>query len=119
MKAQACEILAWTCQCPQADPVSEPHSAAATEIGRRIRAARQQRGLSLEDLGALADVAWTNVGKIERGVVSPTVETVVRLASAIELDPGELVTGITADMYGARSHRYTARDFLAERDRRG
>lgn len=90
-------------------------SAAAQEIGRRIREARHALGISLEDLGELAEVNWTSIGKIERGVSSPTVESLIRIASALEIDPGRFVAGITAESYGASRHQLTARDFLRAR----
>lgn len=91
------------------------HSVAAAEIGRRVRAARHVLGISLEDLGDLSEVNWTTIGKIERGASSPTVETLVRLASALEIDPGSLVTDLTADDYGYRTHQVTARDLINAR----
>lgn len=91
------------------------HSAAATEIGRRIRAARQELGVSLEDLGELSEINWTTIGKIERGVSSPTVESLVRIATALEIDAGALLSGITSDDYGSRLHQLTARDFIRAR----
>lgn len=91
------------------------HSAAAAEIGSRIRAARLELGISQEDLGELSEVNWTSIGKIERGVSSPAVETLIRLATALEVDPGAFITGITADEYGTRAHRFTAKDFLRAR----
>lgn len=94
------------------------HSAAAREIGRRLRDARNRRGVSLEDLGHLSDVNWTTIGKIERGASSPTVETLVRVASALQIDAGALISGISADEYGNRTHPYTALDFIEERSRR-
>lgn len=91
------------------------HSSAAAEIGRRIRAARHELGISLEDLGELAEVNWTTIGKIERGVSSPTVESLIRIATALDIDPGALLTGLTADHYGRRLHQLTARDFINAR----
>jgi len=91
------------------------HSAAAAEIGRRIRLARHALGISLEDLGELAEVNWTTIGKIERGASSPTVESLIRIATALEVDPGALVTGIDADQYGGRAHQLTARDLIRAR----
>lgn len=95
------------------------HSDAARLLGDRVREARRERGLTLEDLGALAEIHWTNVGKIERAQIHPNVETLVRLATALDLDPGELVRGMTADLYPGRSHRLTAADLIAERRRLG
>ena len=87
------------------------------EIGSRVRAARQEREISLEDLGHLSDVNWTTIGKIERGVSSPTVESLVRIAGALEIDPGTLISGITPEAYGERTHQLTAREFVNARSR--
>ncbi|MFV0435665.1 MAG: helix-turn-helix domain-containing protein [Leucobacter sp.] len=94
------------------------HSDAAVKIGQRVRSVRQHLGISLEDLGELSEISWTSIGKIERGVSSPTVETLVRLATALEVDPANFITGINADDYGGRAHRYSAREFITERDAR-
>lgn len=91
------------------------HSAAAAAIGRRIRAARQELGVSLEDLGELSEVNWTTIGKIERGASSPTVESLIRIATALEIDPGILLSGLTSDDYGRRTHQLTARDLIRAR----
>lgn len=95
--------------------VPQVHSKAAVEIGRRVRAVRQQLGISLEDLGELSEISWTSIGKIERGVSSPNAETLVRLASALEVDPGGFLSGIVAEDYGRRVHQLTARDLINAR----
>ncbi|QZY50689.1 helix-turn-helix domain-containing protein [Leucobacter tenebrionis] len=95
------------------------HSEAALKIGRRIREIRQRLGISLEDLGELSEISWTSIGKIERGVSSPTAETLVRLATALEVDPGTFLSGITADDYGRRSHQLSARDLIRARTEQG
>jgi transcriptional regulator with XRE-family HTH domain len=91
------------------------HSEAATILGERLRAARNERQLTLEDLGVLAGMHWTNIGKIERGQVHPSVETLVRLSTALDLAPAPFITGLNADMYPGRAHKLTARDLLAAR----
>jgi transcriptional regulator with XRE-family HTH domain len=108
-------ILAFSFSAQHACSVPKFHSAAAAEIGGRIRAARQELGISLEDLGELSEINWTTIGKIERGASSPTVETLVRIATALEVDAGALLSGVTADDYGRRTHRLTAREFIRAR----
>lgn len=95
--------------------VPKTHSAAAAEIGRRVREARQSLGISLEDLGELSEIGWTSIGRIERGVSSPNAETLVRLATALEIDPGQFLSGITASDYGIRAHQITVRDLIKAR----
>ncbi|QIM15392.1 helix-turn-helix transcriptional regulator [Leucobacter insecticola] len=92
------------------------HSAAAIEIGRRIRDVRLQLGISLEDLGELAEIGATSIGRIERGVSSPAVETIIRIAAALEVEPGQFLSGISPDDYGAREHKFTVRDLIKGRD---
>ncbi|WP_336659818.1 helix-turn-helix domain-containing protein [Leucobacter sp. USHLN153] len=91
------------------------HSDAAVKIGRRLREVRQQLGISLEDLGELSQISWASIGRIERGVSSPTVETLVRIATALDVDPGAFLSDLTADDYGVRAHQVTARDLIRAR----
>lgn len=101
--------------CEHASGVSRIHSAAAVKIGRRIRDVRTHLGISLEDLGQLSEVSWTTIGKIERGASSPNAETLVRLATALEVDPGDFLRDLTSDDYGNRLHQVTARDLIRAR----
>ncbi|RGE19157.1 helix-turn-helix domain-containing protein [Leucobacter sp. wl10] len=95
------------------------HSAAALKIGQRVRAVRQRLGISLEDLGELSEISWTSIGKIERGASSPTAETLIRLATALEVDPGSFISGLTSDDYGRRLHQLSARDLIRARAEQG
>ncbi|MDI2097567.1 hypothetical protein [Ruicaihuangia caeni] len=44
--------------------------------------------------------------------------TIVRIAAALEIDPGELVRGIGVDSLPERRHQLTASELLRERERR-
>jgi transcriptional regulator with XRE-family HTH domain len=57
--------------------------ATPTVLGARIRAARTQRSLSLGDLASAAQVSRSLISQIERGIATPSIETLRRLASAI------------------------------------
>jgi transcriptional regulator with XRE-family HTH domain len=48
-----------------------------------LRDLRLKRGLTLEALGYLGDVDQSTVSRIERGLIEPTPETVVKLARAL------------------------------------
>lgn len=66
--------------------------AYAVELGRRLRAKREQLGWSLEKLGYRSRVHWTYVGQIERGAsANPTLLILLRLAYAMGIDLAELV----------------------------
>ena len=67
---------------PVADDL-ELGEATPTVLGARIRSARTQRGLSLGDLAGAAQVSRSLVSQIERGIATPSLETLRRLASAL------------------------------------
>ena len=60
--------------------------------GRIVRRLRRQRGLSQEVLSGLADISRSHLAEIEAGRVRPTVETLWRLAEALELPLSALFT---------------------------
>jgi len=52
-------------------------------IGRRVRTARREAGVTQEDLAARTDRSTEAVSNIERGVSLPTLDTLERLAEAL------------------------------------
>jgi transcriptional regulator with XRE-family HTH domain len=56
-----------------------------------LRELRKERGLTLEAVGYLADLDLATVSRIERGLVQPRRETVVRLARALRVSVGRMV----------------------------
>jgi len=58
---------------------------AAARIARRIRLERDARDWSLADLAARSGVSKAAISKIERGEISPSAVTLVRLAGAFDL----------------------------------
>ena len=99
--------------------MAEPHSEASRIVGERIRATRQQLGLSQEDVAEMSEMHVTNVGKIERGQTNPSLSTLVALAGALNADPGLWVEGLTAAMIPGRTHQITAAELIRERKLRG
>lgn len=55
----------------------------APDVGLRLRAFRQERGLSLRALAELCDLSPNTISLIERGTSSPSVSTLQRLATAL------------------------------------
>ena len=96
----------------------EPRFEAARILGDRVRKVRTHLGLSQETVGDLADMHWTNIGKIERGQANPSFSTLIRLAGVLNVDPAVLVEGITPDQLGEHEHPLSARDLIEERKRR-
>jgi transcriptional regulator with XRE-family HTH domain len=58
----------------------------------RLRALRLERGLSQEALADLAQLDRTYVSSCETGRRNVTLRTIYRLAEALEVDPGVLVS---------------------------
>ena len=60
-------------------------------FGNHVRALRKARGLSQEQLGERANVNGKYLGELERGIGNPSLEVLVRLADALEIDLSTLV----------------------------
>ena len=58
-------------------------------IGRRIKAARERKGLTQEELAEEVDLSPMHVSVIERGVKLPKLETLINIAN---------VLGVSADV---------------------
>jgi transcriptional regulator with XRE-family HTH domain len=54
-------------------------------VGRKIRKLREERGLTLVDLGRKAGVSYTHISEIERGNTCPSLKTIDKLANVLEL----------------------------------
>src|SRR5205823_3055121 len=60
-------------------------NGAGGALGTRIRAARMRRELSVAELAASAGVSKSLISQIERGIAAPSIDTVRRLASALQV----------------------------------
>jgi transcriptional regulator with XRE-family HTH domain len=59
-------------------------------IAANVRRVRRQRGLTQETLAERADLGPAFVQKVERGVTNLSVETLVALATALDVKPQDL-----------------------------
>jgi transcriptional regulator with XRE-family HTH domain len=55
-----------------------------SELGRRIRQARVEKALTLKEVEGRSGVSATHISQIERGITSPTVNALERIARALE-----------------------------------
>ena len=53
--------------------------------------ARSQKGLTQEQLAVAAGTSFTTVNRLEGGKIEPTLATINKLASALEIDADELL----------------------------
>jgi transcriptional regulator with XRE-family HTH domain len=65
----------------------------AAEFGKRLRAAREERGLSQRDLAERLHTGASQVSRYENGTQLPNVETLMALAGILHMDVSELLLG--------------------------
>ena len=70
----------------------------STKIGLKIVLERTKRRLSQEKLAELSDLSKNSLGAIERGTSSPSIDTLDRIASALEMELSELVKVKSVDL---------------------
>lgn len=63
-------------------------------IGQIIQTYRENRGISQEVLSGLAGLDRTHYSKIERGLRTPTLDTLFKIAHALSIPPHEMVETI-------------------------
>lgn len=63
-------------------------------IGLKVRTARQREKLTQEELGARIGRTPESISNIERGLQSPSIETLVELGQALGIPASELLEGI-------------------------
>jgi len=66
----------------------------AVRFGRNLFRCRRRAALSQEELGALASLHRTEIGMLEHGTRLARVDTLMKLAGALSIDPAELLEGI-------------------------
>lgn len=65
-------------------------SELTKSVGQRIRNYRLQRGLSQEKLAELSGCHPTYIGQLERGEKNATLDSIARIASALQISLSEL-----------------------------
>ena len=69
-------------------------SQALREFGSRVRDRRREKGLSQEGVAERSGLHRTYIGSVERGERNISLANILVLAEALEVDAGELVTGL-------------------------
>ncbi len=60
-------------------------------VGMVLRQLREKKGMTQEQLSGLATLDRTHYSKIERGLRCPTIDTVFKIAFALDMKPHELI----------------------------
>lgn len=74
------------------ETTEKPKDDADIRVGRRVRALRLERNLSLAELAAKAGVSIGALSQIERGLSSLRVKVIWPLAAALDIEPSALIT---------------------------
>lgn len=57
-----------------------------SRFGARLRQVRLEKGLTQEELAAQSGIEFSQIGRIERGVINTSLSTVFVLAKTLEVD---------------------------------
>ena len=67
-------------------------------LGQSIRALRKEKKLSQEVLSGLAGIARTHLTMIENGTIHANIETIWKIAIALDLRPSELFAYVESNL---------------------
>ncbi|HEX2902866.1 MAG TPA: helix-turn-helix transcriptional regulator [Jatrophihabitans sp.] len=65
------------------------------ELFAAIRRDERVEGLSIRQLAERANLHWAYIGQVERGRRNLTLHNILKLATALDVDPGRLIRGLT------------------------
>jgi transcriptional regulator with XRE-family HTH domain len=68
-------------------------ASAETDLGQRIRDARRAQGLPLRAVSDAAGISQSFLSQVERGVASPSVAALIRIADAVGRPVASLLAG--------------------------
>jgi transcriptional regulator with XRE-family HTH domain len=69
--------------------------SVAERFGANLRGERKRVGLSQEVLALRASLHRTQIGILERGARLPRIDTLIKLAGALDVMPNDLLAGIS------------------------
>lgn len=64
-------------------------------LGNRIRAFRESRGMTQEEVAGAAGISVKHVSVLERGIKEPRLSTIVNVAEALKVTPNDLLLAET------------------------
>lgn len=70
-------------------------AAVSRRFGENLFTYRRRSGQSQVNVAERSGVHTTEISRIEKGKVSPRLDTIVKLAGAIEVEPCELLAGMS------------------------
>ncbi len=70
----------------------------AVKVGRVIASFRMEKGMSQEVLSGLADIGRSHLSAIERGERKPTLETLYRICTAMDVKMSTVILRLESEL---------------------
>jgi transcriptional regulator with XRE-family HTH domain len=61
------------------------------KFGKKLREVRMEKGISIRGLADLADIDYSNLNRIEHGLVEVSLPTIYFIADALGIQPADLL----------------------------
>lgn len=74
--------------------MAQPKSPTHEEFGKRVRCQRDALELTQEQVAERSGLHWSYVSQVERGERNLGLTNILKIADALNVDPGDLVTGL-------------------------
>jgi transcriptional regulator with XRE-family HTH domain len=74
--------------------MAQPQSPIHEEFGQRVRRQRDVLQLTQEEIAERSGLHVSYIAQVERGERNLSLTNILRVADALDLDPGDLVTGL-------------------------
>jgi transcriptional regulator with XRE-family HTH domain len=81
-------------------PTQTSRQRVAREFGATLREARCERGLTQEEIAERADFDRVYPSMLERGLRTPTLTVLLKLAEALQIEPAELIRRVDQRLRG-------------------
>ncbi|PRX27844.1 XRE family transcriptional regulator [Paraburkholderia sp. BL18I3N2] len=81
---------AFKASSPMDTHLAKSADPSITDLGRRVRAARQAQDLTLETASRLCGVSRSTLSKVENGLMSPTFDVLQKIVLGLKIEIGEL-----------------------------
>jgi transcriptional regulator with XRE-family HTH domain len=83
-------------------PENSVQTAIVEQMARTLTARRIEKGLSMNELSQKAGIGLTTVSYIERGIRSPSLDSLLRIANVLDVELWQLIREATAKAVHSR-----------------
>jgi transcriptional regulator with XRE-family HTH domain len=64
---------------------------SSKQIAKKLKSIRRSQGLTQADVASKAGISTNYYARVERGEVRLSVETLIKIAKALKIDPGKVL----------------------------